>query len=435
MALVNKSSNKKENTRLLATVAFTARLEELLLGPIDILPSLADSLQGHISGVVLIPLAAIANQGQLGVTEQIVERAASYEEKLQRAVQDGTTRDLVSSIRRLSEEYQVLRITSAWRQGRLDLAEILLARLGPDKSVIQPTVAESLADILLEIGRDQAAKHQYTLAVHWLEKAHDVLSSQIPESLSNDADEVRSCILHTMIRILLKERGEKSIPKAWNIVQRLESESENRVAVSLLKLELFNVDPAATQDYYDVLVEVVRQIHLTDTNVKTILHHIHELRRRSTRLTHDVLVLLLTERLLTIGEAAWMEKTLITIIWNFTTSSDLASAPDTLGDLFATMVTTSSLILGTSATHAAQIKPRTAKKTTIEPTFGVVLLCTVSSAGPVQRTWESCKGNLNETIDPLRLVLIAEQEAPSLRSWQVQPSRMPRDQPSDVGTD
>lgn len=221
--------------------------------------------------------------------------------------------------------------------------------------MIQPTVAESLADILLEIGRDQAAKHQYTLAVHWLEKAHDVLSSQIPESLSNDADEVRSCILHTMIRILLKERGEKSIPKAWNIVQRLESESENRVAVSLLKLELFNVDPAATQDYYDVLVEVVRQIHLTDTNVKTILHHIHELRRRSTRLTHDVLVLLLTERLLTIGEAAWMEKTLITIIWNFTTSSDLASAPDTLGDLFATMVTTSSLILGTSATHAAQI--------------------------------------------------------------------------------
>lgn len=89
MALVNKSSNKKENTRLLATVgtfvsprypyshlppqiyyilivskAFTARLEELLLGPIDILPSLADSLQGHISGVVLIPLAAIASKSR-----------------------------------------------------------------------------------------------------------------------------------------------------------------------------------------------------------------------------------------------------------------------------------------------------------------------------------------------------------------------------------
>lgn len=236
------------------------------------------------------------------------------------------------------------------------MAEILLARLSPEKSVIEPTVAESLADILLEIGRDQAAKQQYTLAIHWLEKAHDVLSSQTPESLSNGAGEIRSCILHTMIRVLLKERGEENIPKAWNIVQELEGESENRVAVSLLRLELFNIDSAATtQDYHDALSQVVRQIHITDTNLKTILHHIHELRRRSTRLTHAVLVVLLTERLLTIGEAVWMEKTLITIIWNFTTSSDLASTPDRLGDLFATMVTTSNLVLGTSATHAAQI--------------------------------------------------------------------------------
>lgn len=219
----------------------------------------------------------------------------------------------------------------------------------------EPTVAESLADVLLEIGRDQAAKHQYTLAIHWLEKAHDVLSSQTPESLSNGAGEIRSCILHAMIRVLLKERGEESIQKAWNIVQELEGESENRVAVSLLKLELFNVDSAATQDYHDVLTQVVRRIHITDTNVKTILHHIHELRRRSTLLTHAVLVVLLTERLLTMGEAAWIEKTLITIIWNFTTSSDLASTPDRLGDLFATMVTTSDMVLGTSATHAAQI--------------------------------------------------------------------------------
>ncbi|KAI4100483.1 MAG: hypothetical protein L6R37_005473 [Teloschistes peruensis] len=290
------------------------------------------------------------DQGQLGVTKQVVERAASYEQKLQRAVQDGKSRDLASNIRRLSEEYQ------AWRQERLDLAEILLARLSPEKSVIEPTVAESLADILLEIGRDQAAKQQYTLAIHWLEKAHDVLSSQTPESLSNGAGEIRSCILHTMIRVLLKERGEENIPKAWNIVQELEGESENRVAVSLLRLELFNIDSAATtQDYHDALSQVVRQIHITDTNLKTILHHIHELRRRSTRLTHAVLVVLLTERLLTIGEAVWMEKTLITIIWNFTTSSDLASTPDRLGDLFATMVTTSNLVLGTSATHAAQI--------------------------------------------------------------------------------
>lgn len=51
------------------------------------------------------------DQGQLGITEQVVERAASYEQKLRRAVQDGKSRDLASNIRRLSEEYQVLRIS------------------------------------------------------------------------------------------------------------------------------------------------------------------------------------------------------------------------------------------------------------------------------------------------------------------------------------
>ncbi|KAL8695174.1 MAG: hypothetical protein Q9218_000342 [Villophora microphyllina] len=293
--------------------------------------------------------------GQLGVTEQIVERAASYEQKLQRVLQDGQTRDLASSIRRLCDEYHLTRITLAWRQERLDLAEILLTRLSPKKSVIEAPVAESLADILLEIGRDQAAKHQYTLAIQWLEKARDILSSQIPESLSNDADELQSCILHTTIHVLLKERGEGNIPKAWNIIQELEGESENRVAVLLLKLELFHVDPAATQDYHEILAQIVRQIHITDTNVRTILHHVHELRRRSTRLAHAILVVLLTERLLVMGETSWMEKTLVTIVWNYTTSTDLASTPDALGELFAVMAATSSSLLGTSATHAAQI--------------------------------------------------------------------------------
>ncbi|KAI4199170.1 MAG: hypothetical protein LQ350_004800 [Teloschistes chrysophthalmus] len=376
MAPINKRSSQKENARLLATVAdwrnYSSKFEyDSVVG----LPKRSNCenrrpsvTESHIEGLKMLSWSVYqflprdshlclndVDQGQLGITEQVVERAASYEQKLRRAVQDGKSRDLASNIRRLSEEYQVLRISLAWRQERLDLAEILLARLSPEKSVNEPTVAESLADVLLEIGRDQAAKHQYTLAIHWLEKAHDVLSSQTPESLSNGAGEIRSCILHAMIRVLLKERGEESIQKAWNIVQELEGESENRVAVSLLKLELFNVDSAATQDYHDVLTQVVRRIHITDTNVKTILHHIHELRRRSTLLTHAVLVVLLTERLLTMGEAAWIEKTLITIIWNFTTSSDLASTPDRLGDLFATMVTTSDMVLGTSATHAAQI--------------------------------------------------------------------------------
>lgn len=84
-------------------------------------PSITES---HIEGLKMLPWSVYqflpsnrhlclngVDQGQLGVTKQVVERAASYEQKLQRAVQDGKSRDLASNIRRLSEEYQVLRIT------------------------------------------------------------------------------------------------------------------------------------------------------------------------------------------------------------------------------------------------------------------------------------------------------------------------------------
>ncbi|KAL8706805.1 MAG: hypothetical protein Q9201_000176 [Fulgogasparrea decipioides] len=296
------------------------------------------------------------DQCQLGVTEQVIERAAFYEQRLQTALQDEKRNDWASGIRRLSNDYYILRITLAWHQDRLDLAEILLAKLSPEQCVVEASVAESLADVLFEIGRDQATKQQYKPAIQWLERAHDVLMGQTSVELSTDASEMRSCIMHNIVRILLKEPSEETTRKAWNIIHDLEGEIENPLAISLLKLELLAIDQAATQDYQEVLVQIVRQIHLSDMNVRTILHHVHELRRRSAHLAHGVLVELLTERLLAMDETAWVEKTLVTLVWNCTASKDIADTTDTLVELLDTMVVRSVSAIGTSATHAAQIE-------------------------------------------------------------------------------
>ncbi|KAL9641268.1 MAG: hypothetical protein Q9204_000167 [Flavoplaca sp. TL-2023a] len=302
-----------------------------------------------------LPRLTITDQGQLSITERIVERAAAYEQRLRKGSHIEKDQDSEVRVRRMSAEYHVLRITLAWRQGRLDLAEIWLANMNLESRVLEPSVAEQLADTVYEIGRDQLTKGCYQWALQWLDRAHDILASQNPEELSADSSEVQSCIMHTTIRVLLKTRDEESISRAWNIYHELEGKTKNERMLSLLKLELLGADQSAVQDYYEALDGVVRQIHLSDINLTMILHHVHELRRRNARLAHAVLAVLLSERVLIMDQIAWVERTLVTIIWNCTTSPGLSTMTDTLEELLDTIVVKTDTALSTSATHAAQI--------------------------------------------------------------------------------
>ncbi|KAL8799678.1 MAG: hypothetical protein Q9182_005717 [Xanthomendoza sp. 2 TL-2023] len=221
--------------------------------------------------------------------------------------------------------------------------------------MLEAAVAEQLADVLFEIGRDQARKQLDKSALQWLDRAYDTLARQDPEELTFDATEVRCCILHSTFHVLLKDRCEENVSRAWDIIHELEGATKNVVVVWLLKLELHSMDQFATHDQYDILIQIVRQIHISDANIKTILHHVHQLRRHSPRLAHTVLVTFLTERLLAMEEIAWVEKTLITTVWNCTTSQDLGDTTGALKELFDTVAAKSPSALGTSATHAAQI--------------------------------------------------------------------------------
>lgn len=183
-----------------------------------------------------------------------------------------------------------------------------------------------------------------------------MLSNQSLEALSSDAGELQVSIMHTMARALLNLEADDGRAKSWNIIQELDIECGDRLAVLLLKLDHFAIDPAhSPQDYSDVLQKILRTIHLTDTNVKTILHHVHKLRTRSPPMAHTVLVSFLSERLLGAEQPKWLEKALVTIIWNCTTSTRSLDILSSLGELFDNLAAASSIPPSPSATHAAQL--------------------------------------------------------------------------------
>ena len=232
----------------------------------------------------------------------------------------------------------------------------MLAKIKIDAQELEPFAAERLADTLFEIGNSQVAELKWSEAIPWLERAHDILADQNLEALSNDAGELLISVMHSMARALINQQDQGSRAKAWNIIRELEIECGDKLAVLLLKLEGVAFDgDASVQDYCDVLQRIVRTVHLTDTNVKTIIHHAHELRSRSPPMAHTVLNTLLMERLLGAEEQKWVEKVLVTIIWNYTTSADFSNTLDPLTELFDTLSASSISVLSPSATHAAQI--------------------------------------------------------------------------------
>lgn len=291
---------------------------------------------------------------QLSLAEIVVERAAFYEERLH-SYGDVTSQQHGQLVRRLSNDYTSLRVALAWRQDRLDLAKLLLTKVNLDTDNLEPCYAEELADLFFEIGCSQCKKTQWAEAVHWLERAHNTLLGQSSDLLSSDAGELRISIMHSMARALLNLKSGDSRDKAWNIVRELELDCGDRLVVLLLKLDTLATDAShSAQDYREVLTKIVRTVHLTDTNVKTILHHVHKLRSRSPLMAHHVLVTLLSERLLGAEETKWIEKALITIIWNCTNSTDILDVLNSLTEVFDTLADGAAKALTPHATHAAQ---------------------------------------------------------------------------------
>jgi hypothetical protein len=88
--------------------------------------------------------------------------------------------------------------SQAWRQDRMDTAEHMFAKCKELYRALTPSSAESLADLLYEIGKDSLTKRNYEGAIRWLERAHDVLGDQDMELLSPESGELRLSTMHSL---------------------------------------------------------------------------------------------------------------------------------------------------------------------------------------------------------------------------------------------
>ena len=228
----------------------------------------------------------------------------------------------------------------------------MLNKVNLDSNNLEPSSAEELADLFFEIGHSQNQEMQWAEAVHWLERAHNILLSQSQDLLIGDAEELRIIIMHDMARALLKLETDESQNRALAIVGELEIDGGDRLLILLLKLDIFATDVSHSAD---ILHKIVRSVHLTDANVKTVLCCVHKLRSRSPLMAHRVLFTFLSERLLGAEDNKWIEKALITIIWNCTNSTDFLDVLTSLSKVFDTLANGAVQALSPHTTHAAQI--------------------------------------------------------------------------------
>src|SRR5262245_57267664 len=124
----------------------------------------------------------------------------------------------------------------------MDTAEHMFTKCSQLKCGLTASTAESVADLLYEMGKGLSDKRNYELAVRWLERAHDVLEEQKLEMLSVEAGELRLSIMLSLGFVCLVDqrevyanskiahdymelKGPEARNKAWNMVKLLDAAS------------------------------------------------------------------------------------------------------------------------------------------------------------------------------------------------------------------
>jgi Meiosis protein SPO22/ZIP4 like len=216
--------------------------------------------------------------------------------------------------------------------------------------------AESLSDVLYEMGKDFLHKHQYPLAVKWLDRSYEVLSSQELDRLSIDASELRTSIMQTLIKALLYLKDPEAVHRAQSLVNLLESVLGDKLIVLLLKLEILSGPSTESFDssqYSDVLQRMTRSIPMSDANFRLIMFHVRKLNNNNPSLACKVLDDLLNLRILREEREEYTEKILITRLWITVSQKESTKALESLLELFSLIVAHIKKPISSAATHGA----------------------------------------------------------------------------------
>lgn len=236
------------------------------------------------------------------------------------------------------------------------MAEYMFNKSLSSKQLFDPNTAESMADVLDEMGKDLLRKRQYEMATKWLDRALELLASQELDRLSMDASELRISIIESNIKALLGLQSQEAVDKARNLVDLLENEIGDKLIVLLLKLQLLSSGMNETFDsgsYSDILRRMARSTSLNAENFKLIMHHIRKLNDKSPSLACKALDELLTLRILPEEKEEWIEQIFITRLYMTVGQTDSVDALVSLEELFSFIVSNIKQPISSAATLAA----------------------------------------------------------------------------------
>ncbi|RDL39259.1 uncharacterized protein BP5553_03599 [Venustampulla echinocandica] len=318
------------------------------------------STTGNILRLAKIGIKAAKNcleRKELGLAFKVLEKVGKYEDSLkgcqsELGLEDGQEPE------RVSAEYFVLRTALAWYQKQYDIVEHMYKNCMASKRNFDSNTAESLADVLYEMGKDLITSQQYQLSVKWLERAYEVLTTQELDRLSMDASELRISIIQSLVKALLQLKDDGALEKARGFVELLQNELGDKLIVLLLRLELVNAntaDPFDSLSYSEVLHRMIRVVILSDGNFKLLMFHIRKLNNKSPSLACKVLDDLLRLRVIKEGREELLERVVVTRLWMTTSQMDAPDAPGLLETLLSTALDNFNQPIGSSATLAAHM--------------------------------------------------------------------------------
>ncbi|GAB7337066.1 hypothetical protein MBLNU457_g2471t3 [Dothideomycetes sp. NU457] len=257
---------------------------------------------------------------------------------------------------RMISDFWILRATHSWKTNRIPMAEYFLnfVKLNTDNDEGVAGLVR-LADLQYEIGKDFLRKGEWQGAVTWLERSCNGLDSVDPSRLSEDTMELRMSAMHDLIKALLGSKDEKATTRAADLIALLESEFGNKMAISMLKLELLSMrEPVPADEYQRVIVAMMTSVVLSDPNFKTIMHHIQKLKGWNASSAARTLDSFLINRLYAENNMVYIEKTLVTRVWISTSQAvsleEVQSLAATVNDIY----NAARRSLNADATHAAQ---------------------------------------------------------------------------------
>lgn len=221
---------------------------------------------------------------------------------------------------------------------------------------LEVSSAENMADTLQHIGADLSSAGDHNMALKWFKRASDLINSQNLDQLSMHGLELRLAICQGRVQSLLGVGSPDCLQEANDLVAYVESEVGDKPVVLHWQLEILQKSPDEVFDaeaYASILRRMIRCFDFSDGTFHFLLHHIKELRDKSSRLACGLLDELLKQHVLHSGNVAWINKAVVRRIWMATMGSESTESLTTLHGLLDTIFDALSEPLAPDATGAA----------------------------------------------------------------------------------